>query len=173
MFEYFAPQLMQHMDPMSLHPYLLRHGLVSREDVDYICNPHRTDRERRSRILHAVPYTDPQAFQYFLQSLSEEPDHAGHKYLAKSLREALEKKRQNPYSKAACVHIFIEICTWKYPRQLTNLNHQIAKPLWDGTQEWKLCFISHCTFAQFFDALSWICAVEMVLPLATPSHARC
>lgn len=86
------------MDPLTLYPYLQSHGLITHEDVDYIINPHRTDRERRSRVLITAPYKEPNAFERFLQSLSEEPDHAGHKYLARRLREALEKKRMNPYS---------------------------------------------------------------------------
>ncbi len=97
--DYLMPQLMQYMNPQALLPYLQRHRLVTGEDVDYICNPLRTDLERRQRIVAKAPYRDPDAFDRFVQCLEEEPQHTGHKYLTRRLREAVQKKRQSPFSR--------------------------------------------------------------------------
>lgn len=96
--EYLAPHLQMYLHPMALLPYLQRHALVDSSDVDYICNPHRTDDDRRWRILRHAPYKDPGAFSRFVQCLAEENVHPGHKYLARRLHEAMERKRTNPFS---------------------------------------------------------------------------
>ncbi len=106
--DYLMPQLMQYMNPQALLPYLQRNSLVSEEDIDYICNPLRTDLERRQRIITRSPYRDPEAFDRFVLCLAEEPEHTGHKYLTRRLREAIQRKRQSPFSKClGKVHLSI------------------------------------------------------------------
>ena len=97
--QHLMPQLMQYMDPKSLLPYLQKYSLVSQDDVDYIMNPLRTEDERRQRIVTRSPIRDPEAFDRFVKCLAEEPEHTGHKYLTRRLREAIERKRQHPFSK--------------------------------------------------------------------------
>ena len=88
---------------MKLFPYLQHNSLLSNDDVDYICNPRRTENERRRRIIISAPCRDPDAFDRFVECLSVEHSHSGHAYLARRMREAIEKKRENPFSKIKVV----------------------------------------------------------------------
>ena len=54
--------------------------------------------------MRHAPYKDPGAFSRFVQCLSEENVHPGHKYLARRLHEAMERKRTNPFSELIIYH---------------------------------------------------------------------
>ena len=90
---------MQHIDSIKLFPYLQRNSLLSDDDMEYICNPRRTENERRRRIIISAPCRDPDAFDRFVDCLSVERSHPGHTFLSKRMREAIKKKRENPFSK--------------------------------------------------------------------------
>ena len=96
----FYPNLisMQHIDSIKLFPYLQRNSLLSDDDMEYICNPRRTENERRRRIIISAPCRDPDAFDRFVDCLSVERSHPGHTFLAKRMKEAIKKKRENPFS---------------------------------------------------------------------------
>ena len=96
----FYPNLfsMQHIDSIKLFPYLQHNSLLSDDDMEYICNPRRTENERRRRIIISAPCQDPDAFDRFIDCLSVEHSHPGHTFLAKRMREAIKKKRENPFS---------------------------------------------------------------------------
>ena len=100
--DYLSPQLMQYMSPLELLPYLCQHTLLSQEDVDFICNPARTENERRRRVMSVSPYRGPDAFDRFMVCLATDRSHSGHAYLARRLHEARERKRENPFSKCGC-----------------------------------------------------------------------
>lgn len=89
---------MQHIDSIKLFPYLQHNSLLSDDDMEYICNPRRTENERRRRIIISAPCRDPDAFDRFVDCLSVEHSHPGHTFLAKRMREAIKKKRENPFS---------------------------------------------------------------------------
>ena len=98
----FYPNLfsMQHIDSIKLFPYLQHNSLLSDDDMEYICNPRRTENERRRRIIISAPCHDPDAFDRFIDCLSVERSHPGHTFLAKRMKEAIKKKRENPFSMA-------------------------------------------------------------------------
>ena len=96
---FYTVSLLQHIDSIKLFPYLQRNNLLSDDDVDYISNPRRTENERKRRIIISAPCSDPDAFDRFIDCLSVERSHSGHAYLAKRMREAIKKKRENPFSK--------------------------------------------------------------------------
>ena len=47
----------------------------------------------------SAPCHDHNAFDRFVDCLSIEHSHSGHAYLAKRIREAIKRKRENPFSK--------------------------------------------------------------------------
>ena len=63
--------------------------------MKYLTNAHRTDKEKRRRILACAPSND---FDRFVECLFAEKNDSGHVYLTRRLREAIEKKRNNPFS---------------------------------------------------------------------------
>ena len=101
----FYPNLfsMQHIDSIKLFPYLQHNSLLSDDDMEYICNPRRTENERRRRIIISAPCRDPDAFDRFVDCLSVEHSHPGHTFLAKRMKEAIKKKRENPFSEALLI----------------------------------------------------------------------
>lgn len=94
---------MQHIDSIKLFPYLQHNSLLSDDDMEYICNPRRTENERRRRIIISAPCRDPDAFDRFVDCLSVEHSHPGHTFLAKRMREAIKKKRENPFSETLLI----------------------------------------------------------------------
>lgn len=119
---FFAPNL-QNIDSLKLFPYLQRSSLLSIDDVDYISNPKRTENERRKRIIVSAPCRDPDAFDRFLDCLSVERNHSGHAYLAKRMREAIKRKRENPFSKMGMLHIHVQ------PMLFSVLSNKIGRAL--------------------------------------------
>ena len=85
---------------MDLLPHLKQYNLLGDEDIDYIYNPNNTERDKIKRILHTVPFRDTSdAFEKFVKCFEADGDHEAHTYLARRLREAMEMKRQAPFSK--------------------------------------------------------------------------
>ena len=66
--------------------------------LDYIESPHRSDGDRKDRILSAILLQEGDSVDRLIDCLSVEKSHSGHKYLARRLREAVEKKKQHPDS---------------------------------------------------------------------------
>ena len=86
---------MKYLNPVVLVPVLTQHNLLTNEDLKFLSHPLKTDKERRRRILSSAPVID---FDLFVECISSEKSDSGHVYLARRLREAFEKKRNNPFS---------------------------------------------------------------------------
>ena len=76
------------MDANALLPYLMKYGLASREDTDYITNANITDRKRNMYIIRTAPYKDSTAFERFVKCLEEV---GSQKELASHLRKGMSK----------------------------------------------------------------------------------
>ncbi len=81
---------------MVIVPLLSQYNLLNGDDLKYLSHPFRTEKEKKKRILASAPATD---FELFVEVISSEKTDSGHVYLARRVREALEKKRSNPFSK--------------------------------------------------------------------------
>lgn len=84
---------------MDLLPHLQRHDLLSDDEIDYIYDPSHSDRDKIKKILLTAPTKNADAFDSFAECLEADSSHKPHVYLAKRLREAIEKKRLYPFSK--------------------------------------------------------------------------
>lgn len=92
------------MNPAELLPHLKERNLLSDEDIKYLISPH-TEKEKRRRILACAPSCD---FNLFVESIFSEKNDSGHIYLSRRLREAIEKKRNNPFSELIIMFSYIE-----------------------------------------------------------------
>ncbi|XP_064390018.1 mucin-2-like isoform X3 [Halichondria panicea] len=92
---YLRPQLMQYLNPVVIIPLLSQYNLLKGDDLKYLSHPFRTEKEKKKRIIASAPATD---FELFVEAISSEKTDSGHVYLARRIREALEKKRSNPFS---------------------------------------------------------------------------
>ena len=83
-----------------VHVYLstVHHFYTQQTLLDYIRSPHRSDEERKDRILSAILLQEGDSIDRLVDCLLQETSHSGHKYLARRLREAVEKKQQHPDS---------------------------------------------------------------------------
>ena len=86
------------MNTADLLPLLKQHTLLNEDDIVYIQSPNRSEKERRQRILNAAPFSGPGAFERFIECLGRETKHSGHAYLARRMGEALDRKKENPFS---------------------------------------------------------------------------
>ena len=84
---------------MDLLPHLQRHNLLSDDEIDYIYDPSHSERDKIKKILLTAPSKNADAFDSFAECLEADGSHKAHVYLAKRLREAIEKKRLYPFSK--------------------------------------------------------------------------
>ena len=91
---------MQNICPIDLLPHLKRQNLLSDSDIDYIYNPKNQERDKIKRILFTAPGKDSGAFDRFVECFEADSNHTSHVYLARRLREAIERKRLYPFSKS-------------------------------------------------------------------------
>lgn len=89
------PDIMLYMNTRSLLPYLRSNHLVTSEDVEFLTNPTRTEREYIEYLLKNTPRKGPNAFDKLVKSLTEDSEHEGHQYLAKKLMEMRRKYLQD------------------------------------------------------------------------------
>lgn len=85
---------------MDLLPYLIRRNLLGDTDIDFIYDPKNSEKDKAKRILRTAPSKDGgNGFERFVQCFEADSSHEGHVYLARRLRETIEKKRLYPFSK--------------------------------------------------------------------------
>lgn len=96
--------LPQNIRPLDLLPHLIRANLLKDSDIDFIYDPKYQEREKIKRILRTAPCRDSGAFERFVDSFEADRSHAAHMYLARKLRETIEKKRLYPFSKLMVIH---------------------------------------------------------------------
>lgn len=82
-----TPSVVDGIDPLSLLPHLISHGLVSKRDYEFIANESKSTEERNLYIVHSIPYKREGAFDLFIQSLEEAGNHPRHSELAILLKE--------------------------------------------------------------------------------------
>ncbi len=97
----------QYLNPVVIVPLLEQHYLISSDDSKYLSHPFRTDKEKKKIILTSAPTTD---FDLFVDVISSEKTDSGHVYLARRIRETLEKKRNNPFSECNLVFDVFGLC---------------------------------------------------------------
>lgn len=83
---------------MDLLPHLQRFNLLSDDEIDYIYNPKHSEKDKVKKILRSAPSKHGDAFDLFVECFEADKEHQAHLYLAKRLREAVEKKRLYPFS---------------------------------------------------------------------------
>ena len=93
----FLP-LLQSIKPLDLLPHLKRFNLLSDDEIDYIYNPRNSEKDKVKKILRMAPSKNGDAFDMFVQCFEEDNNHQEHLYLARRLRDAIEKKRLYPFS---------------------------------------------------------------------------
>ena len=91
----YSPDLMQYINIRSLLPHLQANCLVTDEDVSYLTNSHKTEQDRIEYLLSKIPRNGPSTFDRFVECLRGERGHSGHQYLAKQLRAANERIKQD------------------------------------------------------------------------------
>lgn len=88
----------QNIVPIDLLPHLQRLNLLADDDIDYVYNPQNSEKDKIKRILRTAPGKDGDAFERFVECFEADSHHKHHAYLARRLREAIEKKRHYPFS---------------------------------------------------------------------------
>jgi CHAD domain-containing protein len=62
----------------------------------YISSPQQSDEDKKERVLCALVVQEEDAVERLVECLAGDSAHSTHRYMARKLREALEKKRQHP-----------------------------------------------------------------------------
>ena len=62
----------------------------------YISSPQRTDEERKEKILCALAIQDADVTERLVECLAGDSAYSNHRYMARKLREAIERKKQHP-----------------------------------------------------------------------------
>lgn len=60
--------------------------------------------ERKERVLCALVLQEGDAIDRLVKCLAEDTTQSTHRYMARRLREALEKKRQQPECECPCIY---------------------------------------------------------------------
>lgn len=94
----FTPTL-QSVSPLDLLPHLKRFNLLSDDEIDYIYDPKNSVKDKVKKILLNAPSKNGNSFDVFVECFEADSSHQGHMYLAKRLRDAIERKRLYPFSK--------------------------------------------------------------------------
>jgi len=78
---HFQPTLVKYINLSALLPYLNKHLLLTDNENDILSNPSMPHRSRVQKLLQFMEAKGEKGFQLFLEAISEEPEHLGHKDL--------------------------------------------------------------------------------------------
>ncbi len=88
-----TPMLVDSIDPDIILPYLMRHGVTTRDDEEFLLFPNQTTKQRNHRIMQCVLYRSPRLAKFLacLQESASEHSLRSHEDLAEVLRAKLHK----------------------------------------------------------------------------------
>ena len=74
-------ELIDHIDIMSLLPYLMKHQLLTSNDQYVFANDMLTPSDRAERLLMSIKVKGQEGYDKFVACLEEEQEHLGHHHL--------------------------------------------------------------------------------------------
>ena len=74
-------EMKDHIDIMSLLPYLMKYQLLSSSDHYFLSNDMLTPSDRAERLLMSIKKKGQEGYDKFVACLEEEQEHLGHHHL--------------------------------------------------------------------------------------------
>ena len=82
--DYHMPDVIKWINLIALLPYLISHGLLTQHERELLKNRTLTEEERKLELISLID-KKPEGHQKFLEALSEEHEHSGHKEIVNIL----------------------------------------------------------------------------------------
>jgi len=121
-----SPVIYQHIDPISLAPYIQQNFLLTTHEMHQFSNPNQSPGYKATYLIQQLQAKHPSSAQKFYDCLLKAKEHSGHTHIAEVLREA--SLNNNPHSIEQLVSEYTQISPFQMPDSST------IKPVEDHTQ---------------------------------------
>ena len=81
------PSILEKINLQALIPYLISHGLLTEHERQLLWNIYLPEHHRKQELISIILSKGPEGSRLFLEAVSKEPAHLGHRYIVAILTD--------------------------------------------------------------------------------------